>query len=224
MVSSAGARAPAAAPVPSDLLAQILDEVREGVMLVGQQGRLVLANRAARRLLAGGGPIDLRSGRVRCRDQASDRLLHRAIEQACAGEGEHREAVVLSQAGGIPLIVTVSCTRAPGHAGQALLLAFDPYPDGDGLTASLRTCFGLTPSEAEVAGAVAEGRAVTDIARRRQVAVGTIRSQLKRIAAKLGCTRQSQIAAIVNAVPPLPAPPSSSGRSGKPAILTSPVN
>ena len=209
MVTSAQARAPEGAPVPTDLLAQILDEVREGVMLVGQQGRLVLANRAARRLLGGGGPIDLRSGRVRCRDQGSDRLLHRAIEQACGGDGQKREAVVLSQAGGIPLIVTVSCARAPGHAGQALLLAFDPYPDGDGLTASLRTCFGLTTSEAEVAGAVAEGMSVTDIARRRQVAVGTIRSQLKRIAAKLGCTRQSQIAAIVNAVPPLPPAPAS---------------
>jgi DNA-binding CsgD family transcriptional regulator len=83
-----------------------------------------------------------------------------------------------------------------------LLLAIDPHPDVDGLAEALSDCFGLTRSEAVVAAAVAEGRAVAGIARQRGVAIDTVRTQLKRIAAKLGCARQSQIAAIVNAVPP----------------------
>jgi DNA-binding CsgD family transcriptional regulator len=197
-----GRRGDLAAALPPALLARVLDDVREGIMLVASQGRLLFANPAARRLLGGGAALALSAGRVRSPDGVADRLLHRAIEQACGADPPALQSVVIHQVDRIPLVITVRCVRDAGCDAHALLLAIDPHPDVDGLAAALRACFGLTRSEAEVAAAVAEGRAVAAIARQRGVAVGTIRTQLKRIAAKLGCARQSQIAAIVNAVPP----------------------
>jgi DNA-binding CsgD family transcriptional regulator len=184
------------------LITSILNDVREGVLLVAPKGRLMFANLAARALLDGGGPLVLSGGRVRCRNAADDRALHRAIERACAPNPPAPEGIVIHQADRIPLVVRVRCITDDSNRAHALLLATDPHPDVGDIADSLIGCFGLTRSEAEVAAAIAEGRAVSAIARKRRVSVDTIRTQLKRIAAKLGCTRQSQIAAIVNAVPP----------------------
>jgi DNA-binding CsgD family transcriptional regulator len=150
----------------------------------------------------------VRQGRVRSRAGDSDTTLRRAIDSACAGEPPATQAIVMDHPDQVPLVVVVKCppdSEVPATSpGRALLLTFDPHPDGKRLVGPLRECFGLTKSEAEVAAAIAEGSSVARIAERRRVAINTIRSQVKIIAAKFGCTRQSQIAAIVNAVPLAP--------------------
>jgi DNA-binding CsgD family transcriptional regulator len=191
------------------LLHHILDDIRDAVMLVGDGGRLLYANSAAEALLARDGPLKVRQGRLRSRAGASDTALRRAIDSACAGEPPATQAIVMDHPDQVPLVVVVKCPPDSEFAdatspGRALLLTFDPHPDGKRLVGPLRECFGLTKSEAEVAAAIAEGSSVARIAERRRVAVNTIRSQIKIIAAKFGCTRQSQIAAIVNAVPLAP--------------------
>lgn len=188
-------------PSPA-LLARVLDEMRDGVMVANAQGRLLFTNPAAQRLLRGDSPLTLRGGRVRCSEPADDRLLQRSIERACGRDLPGFQSVVIHQKSGIPIVVTVRCIREVAHDAHALLLATDPHREVASLAAALRNCFGLTPSEAEVAAAVGAGRSVAAIARQRGVAVDTVRTQLKRITAKLGCARQAQIAAIVNAIPP----------------------
>jgi DNA-binding CsgD family transcriptional regulator len=72
-----------------------------------------------------------------------------------------------------------------------------PESSDQALTKRLNEVFGLTPSEAAVALLIGNGRSPADIAGERQVSVDTVRSQLKAVSAKLGCSRQAEIAAVV---------------------------
>ena len=58
--------------------------------------------------------------------------------------------------------------------------------------------YALTPSECVIALAIAAGAAPERIAEQRRVSIGTVRLQIKSIAWKLGCHRQSEIASTVN--------------------------
>lgn len=187
--------------LPPALLARLLDDVRDVVMIVGKDGRLHYANAAAAELLSRDGPLAASHGRLHWLADRPDLTLRRAIERACSDTAPAAQAVVMTFPGQVPLVVVVKCVDLGGGARHALLLAHDAHPNGDRLVGPLRECFGLTRSEAEVAAAIAGGSSIDQIAQRREVAVSTIRTQIKHISAKLGCTRQSQIAAIVKAVP-----------------------
>ena len=65
----------------------------------------------------------------------------------------------------------------------------------------LRSLYGLTRAEAEIAVRIADGVGPAGIAGERGVSVATVRAQVKALAAKLGCARQSEIAALVRALP-----------------------
>jgi len=57
----------------------------------------------------------------------------------------------------------------------------------------LRSAYGLTTAEAEVAAALADGCALRDIAKNRDASLSTVRSQLQTIFTKLGVQRQSEL-------------------------------
>jgi DNA-binding CsgD family transcriptional regulator len=191
------------APAPA-LLERILEDVRDVVMVVARDGRILYANGAAAELLARRGPLQSSQGRIRSSSEVPELTLRRAIERACNDDAPSTQAVVMHHPDQVPLVVVVKCVETVEATRHALLLTFDSHPHGDRLIGPLRECFGLTRSEAEVSAAIAEGATISQIAARRKVAVSTIRTQVKHISAKLGCTRQSQIAAIVKAVPLAP--------------------
>jgi DNA-binding NarL/FixJ family response regulator len=70
--------------------------------------------------------------------------------------------------------------------------------------ALIRGLFDLTAAEARVASGIAEGLTVKQIANRSRVAPGTVRDQIKRILAKTGAGRQSQLASMLGAMPKIP--------------------
>ena len=61
--------------------------------------------------------------------------------------------------------------------------------------------YDLTPAEAAVAVAVAEGTQVREIARSHGVALATVRSQLHAVFAKMGVSRQSEIVGALCSLP-----------------------
>ena len=64
----------------------------------------------------------------------------------------------------------------------------------------MRSLFDLTASEARVAIGLALGRSPEDIADEGGVAITTVRSQLRRVLEKTGCTRQAEVAALLAGV------------------------
>lgn len=67
-------------------------------------------------------------------------------------------------------------------------------------------CLGLTPSEGQVAAALAEGKTVHEIAQARERAVGTVRWFLRKINGKLNISTQAQLVRRVLLLHGVPAP------------------
>jgi DNA-binding CsgD family transcriptional regulator len=64
--------------------------------------------------------------------------------------------------------------------------------------ALLQAVYGFTPAETDIALQVARGKSAEAIAQERDVAVGTVRAQIKSVLAKLGVRRQVELVAKLN--------------------------
>lgn len=179
-------------------LEALLEAVHEVVIVTSRTGSLLFCNSAGRDLLERGEALKLVAGRVNGAHEAGQLALGRAIERACADSTTSAQAIVVTRAAEMPLLVLVQCLDG---SGRVVLLARDSRLPPARLVEPLRKLFGLTRSEAEVAVHIAEGESTAQIAVRRSVAQETIKSQIKALAAKLGGVSRSQIAAIVKAVP-----------------------
>ena len=187
----------------ADLMLQILSHVRDVVILLSRDRQLRFANPAAEQLLARRDPLRLSRGRLTATSMGHARALERAIDGVCSrGVGEE-EILVLRGTASLPLVLSIRCVD-PASGETILVIASDAHVEPALVHATLRRCFGLTPSEAEVAAGLAAGNSSGHIAACRGVRVNTIRSQIKSIAAKLGCATQSQISTIVRTTPLLP--------------------
>ena len=82
------------------------------------------------------------------------------------------------------------------HA-KAMILLIDPDAQITPRELVLRHGFGLTPAETRVAMAMAGGVTVNDFADKHQIAVGTVRIQLKAIMAKTSTHRQADLLALM---------------------------
>ncbi len=193
-----GGQSPSGTAYPAHaLLLDILDSIRDVVIIVSKDRRTLYCNRAAKELLRRKRPLRVDHGRLRCGTGETDQEFGRAIDGACNGELPAGRLLALATEADAPIVLALSCL----DGSQALLIAADPTPHRDDVVGPLQQCFGLTRSEAMVAGDISEGRSIADIAEQRQVSINTIRSQVKAVAAKLGCARQSQITALVRALP-----------------------
>lgn len=179
---------------------QILSQVREILIVLSRNRVMRYANPAAQRLLARKDPLRMDAGRLAAASSLHAMRLERAIDAACTHALANDEILLLPRASSPPLVLSVRCMDG-GSGDHILLVGTDLSVEAALVLSSLRRCFGLTMTEAQVAAAIAAGAASVRIAADRGVRVNTVRSQIKSIAAKLGCTTQSQIAAIVRSVP-----------------------
>ncbi len=62
-------------------------------------------------------------------------------------------------------------------------------------------CYDLTPAEAKVAVAVAQGQSAAHIAERHRVSIHTVRTQLKSAMGKTGTSRQTELVSLLASMP-----------------------
>jgi DNA-binding CsgD family transcriptional regulator len=84
-----------------------------------------------------------------------------------------------------------------------MLIFRDPDVNDLTLTDRLRTLFGLSRSEAAIAIDLSLGRSTGDILAKRGVRPSTLKTQLESLTGKMGCARQSEVAAMVASLPPI---------------------
>ncbi len=197
----------------------VLDQLPHPVVLVDEQQRVHHANAAARRLLQGDRRLRLHQGAlVPASPQGQQQLLMALRRLRVGGERSYRADAppadrafvrVGAPGGDHFLALVVSRLRADETMGAfgprdlAMVLVCDPHrraPVDRFLAAAI---FGLTPAEAAVAVAVAEGRAPAEIAAEHGVARSTIRAQLNSVFAKMGVSRQAGVAATLATLPML---------------------
>lgn len=195
---------------------QALDLIALGIVLIDEQGQQVYANRAANDIAASGDIICLDTGRVRAMDTSSGKALKRAIGETLEAAEAGKEKVVgvmLQQEKGARSVSALACALVsadvlPGNvaeplSGQPLVALFLCASDRRRRApeALLAELFGLTPTEARVASALANSTRANDVAEELGVSQTTIAFHMRNLFQKTGTNRQADLIALILAGP-----------------------
>ncbi len=193
----------------AQLLASVLDEVDYGLLLIAADGHVVHANHAARTELAETKSLQLVGRRLVGRSSADQHLLDDAL--AAARDGGRRKMLsfktddVLAEGRACDLsIVPLPAALSAHHAGHAVLIALPRRQIAETLSVDAYAReLGLTRREQEVLSSLCEGLRVKEIAVRLEIGEETVRSHVKRLKAKTGCTGIVDIVNQLSRLPPM---------------------
>lgn len=182
-------------------LEAMLDAAAGPLLLAAGDGALIHANHAAENLLAQGRIVGLVAGQVRALNGVAARRLSGAIAGACCPNQPSSATIALPRGDKLPLLVQISPVRIADGQWRALVAISDPCAADERMAQRLRKLFGLTSAESAVAVQLASGMTLRDIAAERRASVETVRTQVRAIAGKLGCSRQSEIVGMIKSLP-----------------------
>lgn len=176
-----------------------LEAVRATAFVCSAEGRVRGMAAAAEAMISHGHFLTIRKGRLSASAAGCVAGLKKLLADAAGGgaggtiplalRSRCGEDVRLAEASIIP-------SSHPLSAGHCALLIIHQPPAQEGrVVSAAQLCFGLSLAEAEIAAQLALGRPAIAIAAGRQVSVGTVRSQVRSIFAKMGVTNQVEIAA-----------------------------
>lgn len=187
--------------------ASVLNALGQPIFLLSSSGRLVHANAAAERLLNGRAGLVLKQGVLSATWPAAARDIHAAVARAVAQTAPVAGAVAVPLANGEQLRLSVIAVPDAAKGTRNVLLTALEAPRSDQtIQARLRDFYGLSAGEASIAAMLAGGDSPLEIAEQRGVSIATVRTQIKAVAAKLGCHRLTDIVRIVASLPVLHAP------------------
>lgn len=188
---------------------QALDLVSVGVVLLDGAGRVLHANSAAHELAASDDCIRIQTEGVVALSTVSGRAFRRSVSETleAAKAGEEKVAgIMLHRVMGAGTVSALACalptrlTDRPGAPALALFLAV-PERLGHVPETLLMDLFGLTPTEARVAAALANGVRKVDVAEELGVSQTTIAFHMRNLFEKTGTNRQADLVALVLAGP-----------------------
>lgn len=183
-----------------------IDALRDGAAVIDRIGRVLHANPALLGMLRRRDGLGLGPAGLVAADAASqaalDALVGRAL-LAAQGHGppQGAERVALPRPSGaapwlaeaLPMPLTAA-GRMGGRAGVLLLVA-DADARRPPTERLLAQSFGLTPSEASLAASLMAGIPLAEHARRRRIAMPTVRTHLAHLLRKTGTRRQAELVA-----------------------------
>lgn len=184
-------------------LEDTLDGLAVGVVLIGENGEALHANSAARRIAERKDGLTIARGRLHAAADTANRALAQAIAEASAtttraGSSAGAGLAVPRSSGERPYAVLVS--PGPGAESESLyrnaaavVLIGDPDARLETPERVVAQLYGLTPSEARLAVAVASGDSLEEYAAAREIAVSTARYVMKHVLAKTGARRQADL-------------------------------
>jgi DNA-binding CsgD family transcriptional regulator/PAS domain-containing protein len=192
----------------SNAIEQAFDQVDRGVVLLHADGSSFYCNaRAQQYLNLHDGLLIHRNGRVGCHNPDLEEKLLRAIflaGETARGTGDSAGAImaVPRRVGPRPWSLMISPIPSSaldfGHAeGAVALFIVDPNQKPVISVSSLREILGLTPSEARVAIALAEGRSPEEIAKEQGNTILTVRTHLRNAMSKAGISRLPELVSLV---------------------------
>lgn len=184
-------------------LAESWFAARTASVTLDGSGNVVRVNEAAEKLLGLADGLRIVQRRLVAATAADQARLREELGPALGlaqGSGSRSEGsfVLLSRPSGEPpfAVSAVPVTR-PTSRERAIVTISPTVPHIS--PKALHRAFGLTPSEASVAAALAEGKSPEQIARGRLVSLQTIRSQMKAIYARLDVSSQVELVSRITA-------------------------
>jgi DNA-binding CsgD family transcriptional regulator len=187
-------------------LAEALARLGVGVFLVDRMGRVVFSNPAGQRLIGGGLVMvrDRLAARFAPEREALEVALATVIEGASVPDETPRPILVRGVAAEQFLAVYVLPVRLPGHsidnmlaAARATVLVIASQPGAPPDPTIVRDLLGLTLGESRVAALVGAGVPPREAADKLGITEETARTTLKRVFAKVGVSRQSELATLL---------------------------
>jgi DNA-binding CsgD family transcriptional regulator/PAS domain-containing protein len=182
-----------------------LERTGTATLVASRDGRILYANRLAEAVLRNGDAIRVIGGRLATIDRSATERLTMLVRDAATplldAKGASCGALSIARADRLPLTLLVAPFR-PERGGfgapepAAIILIRDqewPTP----AASALQGLFGLTPTESVIASAIADGRSIEAIAAAQRITTHTARAHLKKIFAKTGTNRQSQLVAVL---------------------------
>lgn len=191
----------------SAALAEALDRLPTGVILLDAQGQPVLANRIAQQILAlddGFGIDDTGPHAASASDDTVlKQLIHAAIATSTTGKTPEGSVMAISRPSGHRAFPLMAAPLLSAHDDTALhdavavlyISDLDSHslPRGE----TLRSLYGLTHAEVELVELLCDGCSLEEAADRRGVTMNTARSQLKQVFVKTRTSRQSELVRLV---------------------------
>jgi DNA-binding CsgD family transcriptional regulator len=203
-----------AARAEAEGLAAALDCLDSGVILTDGAGHVVWCNRFAERLLQIGDGLTVAAGRLAAQAASQTEELRRLIHDAAsAGEADimpvHRGAPRRALALIVAPCVTPIAARVGAERASVLVFIGDPETRRTPPAELLARLFGLTAREALLAGELAEGLTLAEIATSRGRSKNTLRVQTQKLFAKLGVNRQAELVRLLSGLAGVGRPPKS---------------
>jgi DNA-binding CsgD family transcriptional regulator len=177
--------------VSDDALHGFVSFLPFGVILTAADGRVLHANPLAGHLIARRQPVWVDAdGRLTGASPRETRRLRDAIR--AVAEGRLKRAPLPATAGQrtLPMVVRGLPGRPPAGGGAAVCIADPRATPRDNVLAELHD---LTPAQARLAVELLRGHGLTAAARRLEISTNTAKSQLQRLFAKTGASRQSDL-------------------------------
>jgi len=187
-------------------LLDALDRLGYGGILLDGSGQALRVNQSALRIANGGAAPDALSADPNWRSTKLKSLLY--SHERPRFRTDQDDWVVLpheQSEPSRPLILRSLPIEERGTSGpQTVLILVDLSATPRPASRSLQKIFGLTPTEARLAIAMAGGESLEEIAEATDVTIGTVRKQLASVFVKTDTHRQSELVALLARVSLLP--------------------
>lgn len=193
-------------------VAELLDHVRIGVIQLDRRGQIVDANDSAREILCDNDGLSDEGGELRVAWPEDHARLQVLLAQALPRPGATGTSGSMlvrrkSWLFGFALHVKPAADRGGDYRARrvrALVLVADLTERARIEPAFVESALGFTPTEAAIAVQLAKGRTLRQIAAATGREYSTVRMHLRHVFAKLGCSRQFDVAQAVRAlwIPP----------------------
>jgi DNA-binding CsgD family transcriptional regulator len=183
-------------------LAEAIEAVGLGIVLLARDGFILFANGVARDLMRKGEGIRSSAGWLAAKSAELTSKLRNLLTRQ-TGEPDAATLILERGEGRQPLLFNVSALSRPGHAStngerQACAVAtiIDPERYAAASLSAFSELHGLTGAEARVLRAVIGGEGLVATAARLGVAEATARTHMKRIFEKTGTRRQTELLSV----------------------------
>lgn len=186
-----------------DLLQAFADLFSAGIFIVDAKLDLKLANRSGREMLDAGEHFFLSDGSLSTPASVEKSRLSKAVATVCGGPLD-RQALLFHGGGGkraLQMVVN-RLGACDSEEAWAVLVAEHLHPPSPDLLPA-RLMFDLTQRETQTLEDLASGLTAEESARRRKVALSTVRTHLSSLLAKTGVENQVQLMQSLRSLPSL---------------------
>ena len=183
----------------------VLDRLSAGIVLLDRSARVVFANTAARAMTGNDGPLRLRNSVITTMLPAHSQRLRDLVDAAVRGVPIGTMSLPHPHDGRLFTVLASSVRSRDidrfGGFGMrdaaAVLVIHDPARPMEIPVEWIADAYGLTPAEARVALCAASGITIPETAHRLNVSPNTVKTHLRKVFAKTGVSRQTELARLV---------------------------